>query len=246
MRNPTRKRLLLAAWPRRQVSSRIRTGPTFLLNIKATSTDRSPSPKGTPPHADPRRWDELITRLKPASMVLIIGSSMSRELKQHCSPEDLWQETLSHAWRDRAKHEWRNEVAVRAWLFEIMRNRIREAARSLTSQKRGAGRAARCLTDLRASAATTLSPLLPADSATPSRIVSRAEKARAVEHALSRMPSDLARIMRLHAVEELTMEAIAEKLGLSLSAAWRRYRKGAEIFARFLKSSGTGGSSARP
>jgi RNA polymerase sigma factor (sigma-70 family) len=167
-------------------------------------------------------------------MLVVIASSMSRKLHDHCSPEDIWQETLAHAWRDRAQHRWKDDGAFRAWVFEIARNRIREAARNLSTEKRGAGRPADRFTDLRPTPSGTVSHLLPADSVTPSRILRRGERKDAVDKALAELPPELAEIVRLHVVEEMTMEAIAERLGIGLSAAWRRYRKGSEIYARTL------------
>jgi DNA-directed RNA polymerase specialized sigma24 family protein len=38
----------------------------------------------------------------------------------------------------------------------------------------------------------------------------------------------------MHLLEELTMEVVAERLGIGLSAAWRRFRRGSEMLARIL------------
>jgi len=175
-----------------------------------------------------------VAGLPPESMLVVIGSSMSKRLREHFSPEDLWQETLSHAWRDRAQHHWRDASAFRAWLFEIARNRIHEAARSLATEKRGAGRPAARFTDIGTSTTTPVSGILPADSVTPSRILGRGEKRQALEKALAKLPPELSEIVRLHLLEELTMESVAAQLGIGLSAAWHRFRKGSEHLARVL------------
>jgi len=200
----------------------------------ASSTDRDGAPADLPPHADPGRWADLVAGLPPVSMLAVISSSMSRKLREHCSPEDIWQETLAHAWRDRDQHRWQDASAFRAWLFEIARNRIHEAARSLATAKRGAGRPAAKFSDLAASSSTVPSGLLPADSVTPSRILGRGEKRAALEKCLSELPPDLAQVLRLHSIDGLTMEAIAERLGIGLSAAWHRFRRGSETLARIL------------
>ena len=196
--------------------------------------DRDGSPADLPPHADPSRWADLVAGLPPASMLAVIASAMSRKLRDHCSAEDIWQETLAHAWRDRDQHVWRDASAFRAWLFEIARNRIHEAARGLATAKRGGGRPAARLTDLATSASTAASAILPADSVTPSRILGRGEKRAALEKAIAELPPDLAGVVRLHAIEGMTMEAIAERFGIGLSAAWHRFRKGSETLARVL------------
>src|SRR5262245_50429790 len=119
---------------------------------------------------DARRWEELIRDADPEASLVLIRSAMGRQLREHCSAEDIWQETLTQAWRDRAKHEWRGEAAFRAWLFEIAKNRIRDAARGLATAKRGAGRAPARFSELGSSPSVSISAFLPGDSQTPSRI----------------------------------------------------------------------------
>jgi RNA polymerase sigma factor (sigma-70 family) len=173
-------------------------------------------------------------------MLVVIAGAMSRSLRQHCSPEDIWQETLAHAWRDRAQHRWQHERAFRAWLFEIARNRIRETARRIASEKRGAGHAERRASDLSVSIG---SGLHPADSISPSRVFFRGERKEAVLQALSELPPDLHEVLRMHLLDGLTMEAVAERLGIGLSAAWHRFRKGSEMCARSLSDWAGDGSS---
>lgn len=197
-----------------------------------------------PPHCDPRRWDELIASLQPAAMLTVIASAMSQQVRSHSSPEDVWQETLAMAWRDRTQHEWTDVQAFRAWIFEIARNRIRNIARALSSQKRGAGRRTRRLADSEDSAADSAAVAPRVDSVTPSRIVARSERQIAIEQALTQVPAELREIVRLHLIEEMTMEAIARRFGIGVSAAWRRFRKGAAICERLLPGRGGGGSSS--
>ena len=196
-------------------------------------------------HTDSKRWDDLIQAMNPAALQVVIASAMSRQLRAHYSAEDIWQETLTHAWRDRAQHKWTNAAAFRSWLFEIARNRIREAARGLAAEKRGGERRTARFSELVTSSSTSLSADLPLDSQTPSRIVSRKEKAAITQEALAALPPDLSAIVRMHLIEELTMEVIAERLGIGLSAAWHRYRKATDALTRTLDSS-TGDASGRP
>ncbi|MCC6405960.1 MAG: sigma-70 family RNA polymerase sigma factor [Planctomycetes bacterium] len=194
-------------------------------------------------HTDATRWEELIQSINPAAMHVVIASAMSKQLREHCSAEDIWQETLTHAWRDRAQHRWTGPAAFRAWLFEIARNRIREIARNATAEKRGGNLRTARFSELRAQAASgdggsvSISANLPLDSQTPSRIVSREEKVAITQDALAELPPELRDIVRMHVVDELTMEAIAQRLGIGLSAAWHRYRKGLELLMRRLRSS---------
>src|SRR5206468_2651342 len=104
--------------------------------------------------------------------------------------------------------------------------------RSFATEKRGAGRGAARFSELASSSSGSPSRFLPGDSQTPSRIAARGEKGEALRKALSQLPPDLERIVRMHLLEEVTMEAIAERLGIGVSAAWHRFRKGSEMLAR--------------
>lgn len=193
-------------------------------------------------HTDATRWAALIQSVNPAAMHVVIASAMSKSLREHCSAEDIWQETLTHAWRDRAQHRWTGPAAFRAWLFEIARNRIRETVRHAAAAKRGGARRTARFSELQPRAASSdagsvsISANLPLDSQTPSRIVSREEKVAVTREALAELPPELRDIVRLHVIEELTMEAIAERLGIGLSAAWHRYRKATELLSKRLRS----------
>jgi RNA polymerase sigma factor (sigma-70 family) len=186
------------------------------------------------PLDDPQEWSELIDRLRPDAMIAMIASAMSPPLREHCSPEDIWQETLAHAWRDREQHHWEDTDSFRGWIFEIARNRIREAARRRAAQKRGDGRVMRRISN--ASSGTQSSAPIPAriDSVTPSRMLARGERRAAVQQALSELPPELREVMRLHVIEGLAMEAVAQQLDIGVSAGWHRFRKGLEICARIL------------
>ena len=197
-------------------------------------SDRNDSERDLPPHADPLRWDAIIEELRPAAMLVVISSSMSKALRSQCTAEDIWQETLAQAWSARDQHRWEGLAAFRAWVFEIARNRIRDVARSLDAKKRGGGRPAARFSELASGRSTSASQLFPPDSTTPSRILMHAERAAAIRKALAALPPEFEAVVRMHLVEELTMEVIAKRLGLSVSAAWRRFRRGSEIYSRTL------------
>ncbi len=208
------------------------------------SSNRDEPEGESSPLTDPARWERLIEEVRPAAFLVVLASSMSKALREHCAPEDIWQETLVQAWNARHEHRWQGPAAFRGWLFEIARNRIRDAARKLRTDKRGAGRPAARLSDLE-SGRTSSAGGLPPDSSTPSRILMHAERAEAMRQALAELPPDLEPIVRMHLHEELTMELIAERLGIGVSTAWRRFRKGAELYTKLLEkwSGGAGGGS---
>jgi RNA polymerase sigma factor (sigma-70 family) len=193
-------------------------------------------------HSDPARWDQLIEDVRPAAMLVVITSSMSRDLLAHGSAEDIWQETLACAWRARHRHRWQGTSEFRAWLFQIARNRIRDAARRLATDKRDAGRRAARFWNAGSGSSQPSSGMFPPDTLTPSRILMHAERARAMQEALATLPPELEPVVRMHLLEGLTMEVVAKRLGIGISAAWRRFRKGSELYSSRLAAWGSGAS----
>lgn len=188
---------------------------------------------GSAPQADPAQFDRLVEAVGPDSCIVVVARMMSDELRRWCSPEDLWQEALALAWRDRDQHRFEGVSEYRRWLLAIARNRARDLARSLAREKRGAGRRTGLFSE-EGGEERPLSLFLPADSLTPSRIAGHAERARIMLDALTSLPAELEPIVRMHLFEERTMDSIAEELGLHLSAAWRRFRKGAALYGEAL------------
>lgn len=186
-----------------------------------------------PPHADPARFDALIEAAGPDELLALIARWMGSALRARHEPEDVWQETLASAWRDRATHQWDGPRAYRTWLVTLARNRIRDLARADGAEKRGAGRGA-LFSERRPAESLSLADVLPAGSATPSRIAVHEERSRRIVAALESLPADVEPVVRLHLLEDRTMESVAEELGIHLSAAWRRFRKGAALYREKL------------
>lgn len=191
-----------------------------------------------PPHLDVGRWDDLIESLGPESILVVIGHWMSDKLRAQISSEDIWQETLLHAWQDRESHEWVNPRKYRAWLLAIARNRIRNAVDFYAAQKRGGGQATTPLHSIQKGQDGSISAVLPGRSTTPSMIASVGERAKRMEEALASLDEDSAKVVRMHLFEEISMQAIADKVGISKSTAWQRFRKGAQVYAQKLASLG--------
>lgn len=196
-------------------------------------------PDELPPHADPARFDALVESVAPDEIVAVIARSMGAAMRGRHEPEDLWQETLAAAWRDRAQHRWESPQTWRTWLITIARNRIRDLSRHDGAEKRGGGGAA-LFSERRPAESLSLSDILPAGSVTPSRTAIHNERARRILEALASLPDDVEPVVRLHLLEDRTMESVADELGIHLAAAWRRFRRGAELYRESLRRLGFG------
>lgn len=206
---------------------------------------------GNPFVADnPASWDALIDSINPAALLVAIESRMSHSLKKKLSAEDVFQETLLHAWRDRPSVAWQGPRAFRSWLLSIADNRIRDLADREFAQKRGGDAVIVPFHEAGAGEATTNAAsksLAGMTSTTPSRAAIRREQAAAMSAALAALPVDVREVVRLRLFEQLTMEEIAGQLGIGLSAARHRFRKGAEEYqARLREHVSTGYNHVKP
>ncbi|MEM7204365.1 MAG: RNA polymerase sigma factor [Planctomycetota bacterium] len=177
------------------------------------------------PHLDPDAWSRLVAGLEPLRVQVLLRSWMGPKLLAHVAVEDLWQETLLHCWRDRAAHHWRDVAAFRRWVLGVARHRVADTRDRIFAAKRGSGRAAETLADVE----------LPPASTTPSRLVVRMETVRAMESALAELPEEQRGIVRESLLGERPMPEIASELGVSLGAAWYRFRTGIASYAAKLE-----------
>ncbi|MFN0207819.1 MAG: RNA polymerase sigma factor, partial [Planctomycetota bacterium] len=168
------------------------------------------------------------------SILVVTDRWMGARLKNYCSAEDVWQESLFHAWRDREKHEWRDIRSYRNWILTIIKNRIRDFSDQLGSDKRGGTRETLNFSFLIKSGEQTISQILPGRSTTPSAVAAYGEKAKKMEAALAKIPEDCEPVVRLHLFEELAMDEVGRQLGIPESTAWYRFRKGAHAYAKEL------------
>ncbi len=187
------------------------------------------------PHRDPARFDEVVASVTPEAVLAIIEREMGPAARAVCEPDDVWQETLALAWRDREQHVWEGPRPYRRWLLTIAKNRIRHIVRDAAREKRGGGARPALFSGLDVGGATSISQVLPAGSVTPSRIVRHREEASLVLQALAALPDDERDFVRLHLLEEQTMDETAAALGVAPHVARHRVFKGSQRFAKSLR-----------
>jgi RNA polymerase sigma factor (sigma-70 family) len=189
------------------------------------------------PHRDPARFDAVVEAAGPDSCIVVLEGWMGAAVRGWCQAEDVWQETLAVAWRDRGQHTWKGVRAWRGWVLGIARNRVTDIARRAAAEKRGGGVRHALFSDLEGggSGERRLSDFLPPGSSTPSRIASAKERSLRMQAALEGLSAEQRDVLRLYLFEERTMEDVAATLGISLSAAWGRFRRGSEAYAASLR-----------
>jgi RNA polymerase sigma factor (sigma-70 family) len=188
---------------------------------------------GPDPHLDAARWDELIEAAGVDSLLVVIQNWMSERLLAQWTVEDVWQETLLHAWRDRAAYQWHGRKAFRTWLLSIARNRIHDAVDHLQARKRGGGLQVEPLASTWGSSSSGASGL-PCTSMTPARLAYHRERARLMDQALRSLDPELEAVVRGYLFEQENMTALAHRLGIALSTARYRFRKGSAAYATKL------------
>lgn len=185
------------------------------------------SPPADQPHLDHAEWSRLIDRLETPVILVVLSSWMGDVLRGHCTPEDIWQDTLAMAWRDRSSHRWSNLRAFRAWLLGIAKHRIHDTLDRMNAQKRNRGRQP---TSLEADRERLGPDHDPPRTTTPSRLASAQERADILREALEALPEKYRDVVRLRLMEELTMREVAERVGIGLTTANERFFRGSELY----------------
>jgi RNA polymerase sigma-70 factor (ECF subfamily) len=184
-------------------------------------------------------WDRLIESVNPAAMIVRIHGRMSSRLHERMTAEDVWQETLLHAWRDREQVTWRGPKEFRRWILQVAENRIRDAADRETAAKRGdhvtvhSVRAGATTDSFESRGTGSDSPF---SSTTPSRVAIAGEEAAAIRRALESLPDLVRDVVRLRLFEELGLDEIAKRVGISHAAVKHRLRDGSALYRERLRT----------
>lgn len=202
--------------------------------------DDAPTPTSGRDGAPAREWESWVAQADPASLLVVIENRMSSLLQRSHAAEDVLQEALLHAWRSRDQVEWRGPRSFRSWLLSIIDNRIRDLVDRETAQKRGGTRKPLSLASLGAPAGSLSHDggalLEPAGSTTPSRLAMYAEEAEVIRVCLEALPPELRDVVRLRLLEQMSIEEVAARVGIGVSAARHRLRKGAELYHAKLRA----------
>ena len=177
-------------------------------------------------------WQKLVESANPTSLIVVIVSRLGPAMRARLEPEDILQESLMQAWQCRGSTRIESRKAFRAWLLTIIDHRIRDAAEHAGAAKRGGGTLPTHLNMLKG--------IEPGTTSTPSRSASRREQASLMMQALDCVPPESREVVRLRLFQQMTLQDVGQRLGLSLAIVRRHLRQGSELYRQRLREAGIG------
>jgi RNA polymerase sigma-70 factor (ECF subfamily) len=167
---------------------------------------------------DAAAFRELFERYAP-----LLTRVLARQLRSPQEARDLVQQTFLQL--HRARRDFRSDAKLRPWLFTIALNLKREYFRRVQRHPE---------------APLELDGRL--DPAVEPRGAHRAEAARELRGALTKIPPDQAEVIALHWLEGLSFAEVAELVGASVSAVKVRAHRGYVALRRLLDEAEPGNS----
>ena len=143
---------------------------------------------------DREAFDVLVARCRP-SLLAVIRSRTSAELRRRTDVEDLFQETVLRALHAIERFEWHGEGSFPRWLHGIAGNVIRENARRLGRDP-----------------SPELRFDVPRNGTSPSQAMRREERFTRLQTALQKLSPDHRAVILLARVEQLKIREIAERM----------------------------------
>ncbi|MCC6512059.1 MAG: sigma-70 family RNA polymerase sigma factor, partial [Pirellulaceae bacterium] len=139
--------------------------------------------------------------------------SVSRALRRRMSISDLVQDTMLTATTQFPAFRGQTEPELQRWLHEVLRSRLVDGMRRhrLAERRR-----------MSREVSTSGSQLMDTSPTAPQQ-VQATQEAEDLLLALDQLPLESQQIVRLRYLDNLTFEAIAKSLDLSLSSVWRRW-----------------------
>jgi RNA polymerase sigma-70 factor (ECF subfamily) len=159
-------------------------------------------------------------------LLLIAGRQLDPDLHAKGGASDLVQETFLEAQRDFARFQGTSEGELLAWLRQILLNNVANFTRRYRGTgKRAVGREVVVPAD---DSAAPPGAVLPDPWLTPSSEAVEREQARALQHALARLPDDYRQAIVLRYLEGRSFEEIGQLLSRSPDAARKLWSRAME------------------
>lgn len=184
---------------------------------------------------DPEALTDLLERDGPIVRQRIehkIGASWRSVL----DADDVMQVSYMEAFLQIGRFQPGSDGAFRAWLSQVAENNMRDAIKSLERAKRPDPRR-RVHGPPGEESFVALVELLGATNSTPSQHAARGEFKSAIDHALTRMPPDYARVITLYDLEGRPAPEVAAVMGRSSGAVFMLRARAHDKLRELLGSS---------
>ncbi|MEL6329286.1 MAG: sigma-70 family RNA polymerase sigma factor [Planctomycetota bacterium] len=165
-----------------------------------------------------------------------LKSKIGTQWRSSLDEDDVMQVTYLEAFLLISQFRSRGPGSFQAWLAQIAENNLRDALRGLQAAKRPNPKNRVQPKPGSSDSFVALVELLGTTEATPSRAAAAHEAVRFLENALSTLPPDYERVVRLYDLEGLAASEVGEQLGRSAGAI---YMLRARAHERLRKSLGT-------
>ena len=164
-----------------------------------------------------------------------LAASIGQHWKSSLDEDDVLQVTYLEVFLRIRSFEDRGEGSFLAWISRIADNNLRDAIRGLERAKRPDPRR-RVQPRSPEDSYTGLVGLLGVTYTTPSVNAARGEMITEMDRALSMLPGDYERVIRLYDLEGKGIEAVAEELGRTTGAVYMLRARAHERLAEQLGS----------
>lgn len=171
-------------------------------------------------------YDELFAR-SAERLRLFLRVRLGPELKAHEQSDDLLQETWLQAHRSFGSFEMRGEGAFVRWLCQIAENRIRARLEHHRADKRRAPAGSQRL--------SCVMERVAAYSKGPLSQAAGSERHERMASALEQLPQDERAAVLMRHFEGVTLDAIADRLGLPATSARRLLGRATVHLGQLLK-----------
>jgi RNA polymerase sigma-70 factor (ECF subfamily) len=168
-----------------------------------------------------------------AYLLLVADREIDPKLQAKGGASDLVQETFLEAQRDFARFQGRTDGEFRAWLRQLLLHNLANFARRYRgTDKRQVHREVGLAAD---SSGANPAGALPADTPTPSRWAMAGEQDAALQRAMEQLPEDYRRVLLMRYQDELSFDAIAEKMQRSAGAVRKLWLRAVERLRQELE-----------
>lgn len=161
---------------------------------------------------------DLLELIGPGVRERIVGR-ISRRWSSLLDADDVMQITYLEALLQIGQFSHGGPEGFRAWLTRLAEHNLIDAVRGLEAAKRP-NPAQRVRAPAGADSMSELVGLLGATYTTPSRVAARGEANRFLDDALSRLPRDYERVIRMYDLDGVSIEQVAAQLGRSAGAVY--------------------------